>query len=116
MKKLILAAVAAIGLLLLWSCNSSDPGKDVFNIEGDSTWTKCDSLLIELLDKNGDVVDTLFNDSLKSLDDLKNLAADKYEGGEVRIHIKGTKKGGLCFEQNRDFDGGSHVTVDTLSD
>lgn len=117
MKKLIAASIVLLGLLLLWSCNTSDPGKDVFNIQGDTAWTRCDSLLIVLKDKDGNVLDTLFNDSLKDIEQLKNLSADKYKGGEAQIFIKGVKQGGLCFEQNRTFDeSNGKVTVDTVSD
>src|SRR5690242_18148348 len=117
MKKLLLSA-AALGLLILWACHlGPEDDKNVFEIEGDTSWTSCDSVLVELLDKDGNVLDTLFNDSLKNIDQLQHLSADKYPGGKAQIHIKGSKSGGVCFEQKRNFESGSStVVVDTVAD
>lgn len=117
--KKLLAAAAALGFLFIWgACQfGTDPTGDTFDIEGDTTWTSCDKILIELLDKDSNVVDTLFNDSLKNIDDLRHLPADKFKGGKAIIHIKGEKGGSPCVEQNRSFDAdGGPVKVDTVAD
>ncbi len=115
MKMKILGVSAFLLLSLFWACHTVD-SQDSFDIQGDSTWTKCDSVLILLKDGSGKILDTLYNDSLKSLDQLKRLAADKYKGGDATVYIRGTKAGGPCFEQSRSFNdsnGKVTVTVDT---
>lgn len=113
------AALALLGLLTFWACHLSPADeKDTFDVVGDSTWTHCNTVMIILKDKDDKVLDTLFNDSLKSIDQLKNLDASKYQGGSGSIIIKGLfKDGGICFDQTRKFqEGGKDVKVDTILD
>ena len=113
----ILAALA--GALVFWACHlNQSEGDTKFNIVPDSAWTRCDSLLVELRDTADQVVDTLFNDSLKSLDQLKGLNASKYKGGRAVIYVLGKRKdGSTCAEQSRAFDDkGGRVVVDTVSE
>jgi len=72
--------------------------------------------MIILLDEDGDDLDTLYNDKVESLADLKKIPAGKYTGGKADFRIIGTKNGGSCFEQTRSFDGDKGtVKVDTVS-
>ncbi len=114
--KAVLAALA--GMLVFWACNTaSSDGDTKFNLTPDSTWAKCDSLLVILMDTNGVAVDTLFHDTLKSLDQLKGLDASSYKGGKAAVRIIGIQKGGgLCLDQSRTFDDkGGKVVIDTFS-
>ncbi|HLP40748.1 MAG TPA: cadherin-like beta sandwich domain-containing protein, partial [Fibrobacteria bacterium] len=110
--------LALLTILAHWACNlGSEDGKDTFDVVGEDAWTECDEVFVILLDGDGAVVDTLFRGALTSLDQLKRLDAGKYQGGKGVVHIRGTKDGGLCFEQKRSFDPQSEsVKVDTLSD
>jgi hypothetical protein len=110
-----LASLAAISIF--WACHLNDAeNKDHFDLKADSAWAKCDSLTILLMDTDGVVLDTLFNDTLRSLDQFKALDASKYPGGTAIVRVIGTKAGGLCIEQSRTFDDkGGGVVVDTFS-
>ncbi len=113
-----LAAIVSVclGLSLFWAChlNNAD-SQDHFDLQADSAWSKCDSLMVILEDTNGAPIDTLFNDTLKTLDQLKSLDVGKYNGGKARVRIVGRKAGGLCVEETRGFDDhGGPVVIDTL--
>ncbi|MEO6094766.1 MAG: cadherin-like beta sandwich domain-containing protein [Fibrobacteria bacterium] len=116
MRKLITAA-AFLAISVFWACHLNEAdSKDHFDLKVDSSWAKCDSLMVLLMDTNGHVLDTLFNDTLKSLDQFKDLDATKYRGGTAIVRITGTKAGGLCIDQSRTFDDkGAQVVVDTFS-
>lgn len=110
-----LAMLAA--LLVFWSCRiNNSEGDTKFNLVPDSAWADCDSLLVELLDASGEVLDTLFDDSLRSLDQLNGLDASKYPGGSAQVHIRAwNADGSVCAEQSRTFeDEGGNVVVDTV--
>ncbi|MDB6036073.1 MAG: ancA 3, partial [Verrucomicrobiales bacterium] len=115
MRKLLLLA-AALGLTLFWACRlSPTDSQDYFDIIGDSTWTSCDSVLVVLVGKDGTTFDTLFNDVLVDVSQLKNLSAAKYDGTKAALVITGKKGGGLCFEEKRSFQGdGQSVVIDTI--
>lgn len=103
MKK-ILMALGAISLLI-WACHlNSDDGEIRVDVEGDSAWTGFEKLVITVNDTDGNPVETLFEDSLTSLDRLKGLPAGKYPGGVADITIQGYVGDSLVFEQVRRFD------------
>lgn len=113
------ALAALAGLLVFWACHLSDAtGEARFDVTPDSSWSQCDRLLVELRDTADKVVDTLFNDELKSLDQLKGLDASNYKGGRAVIYVLGKNKdGSICAEQSRSFDDkGGPVIVDTVSE
>lgn len=114
-KAALLAALAVISIF--WACHLNEAdGEDHFDLKVDSAWAKCDSLMVLLMDTHGTVLDTLFNDTLRSLDAFKSLDAGKYPGGTAVVRIIGTKAGGLCIDQSRTFDDkGAKVVVDTFS-
>jgi hypothetical protein len=111
----ILATLA--GLFILWACHlDSEEGEAHFDLKADSSWASCDSLIVILEDTDGVAIDTLFNDTLKSLSQLSHLSAAKYKGGMAQVRILGRKQGGVCAEQTRTFDDrGGPVLVDTVS-
>jgi hypothetical protein len=116
---LLSAAAAIAGLLLFWACHLNDAGGATrFDVKPDSAWSHCDSLLVELRDTDDKVLDTLFNDTLRSLDQLNGLDASNYKGGRAVIYVLGKNKdGSICAEQSRSFDDkGGAVTVDTVSE
>jgi hypothetical protein len=109
-----LAFLAALaGLALVWSCNNVDP-QDHFDLQVDSAWAHCDSLMVLLLDDKGETLDTLFNDTVSALDKLASLSAGKYPGGKAKVRIVGRKGGNPCVDQSRSFDdAGGPVRIDT---
>lgn len=109
-------SVALAGLSIFWACHLNEAdSKDRFDLQLDSTTAKCDSLIVFLEDVDGNVLDTLFNDTLVSASQLGNLDVGKYQGGEARVRILGRKDGGVCIEQTRGFDDkGGKVAIDTL--
>jgi hypothetical protein len=112
----LLAATAAISIF--WACHLNEAdGKDHFDLKADSAWAQCDSLLVILEDTKGVAIDTLFNDTLKSLSQLSNLDVGKYTGGQAQVRIIGKNDdGGTCIEQTRGFDDkGGPVKIDTLT-
>lgn len=116
---MLLAALGLMGVLILWACHlGPEDTKDTFDIVADSTWTNCHSVQVILLNDSGQAVDTLFDDSLKTINDLKNLDASKYNGGKGGVTIKGfLPDGGSCFEQTRTFEnGGARVEVKPVLD
>lgn len=115
MRKLLIVA-AVFALSLFWACHLSPAdAEDHFDVIGDSTWTTCDTVLVELVDKDGKTVDTLFNDVLLAISQLKNLSAAKYDGSKAALVITGKKAGGLCFEEKRSFEGdGASLVIDTI--
>ena len=108
---------AVLGLTLFWACRlgTNEAQEDTFDVAGDEKWISCDTVTIVLLDDAGVVLDTLFNEKLNSLSQLKHLSARKYEGGKAKVYIAGRKAGGSCFEELRSFDDKTDkVTVDTM--
>jgi hypothetical protein len=69
------AAATALGILamlVLGSCHlGPEDSKDTFAVVGDDTWTECHSVRVVLLDEDGEPVDTLFDDSLATVEQLK---------------------------------------------
>lgn len=116
MRKLLLAA-GFLGLSVFWACHLNEAEvEDHFDLVGDTSWTACDNVIVELLDKDKQVLDTLFNGPLTSTDQLKSLSAAKYDGTKATLHVFGTKAGGVCFDETRSFEGnGDKVVVDTIS-
>jgi hypothetical protein len=116
MRKLLNAAAAAVlGLSLFWACHMNEAVENRFDVVADSSWTSCDTVTAVLLGKDGTPLDTLFNAPLRSLDDLKGLPADKYDGSKASIHVFGSKAGALCFDETRSFEGdGGNVVIDTV--
>ncbi|MEO7427645.1 MAG: cadherin-like beta sandwich domain-containing protein [Fibrobacteria bacterium] len=111
----VFAAVLIFALTLFWACNDSSSGENHFNVIGDTTWIECDNVMVELVDKDGKTVDTLFNGVLHSLSQLKNLSAAKYDGTKAALVITGTKGDGVCFEEKRSFEGnGESLVIDTV--
>ena len=108
--------IGLVTMLTFLACHlSPNSSKDTFDIAGDSIWTSCDSVTVLLLDDSGKTLATLFNDTLRSLNELKQLSAEKYQGGKGKIYISGRKDGKSCFEESRSFDGtGGKVVVDTM--
>lgn len=116
--KRIIALAGLLSFLVLWACHlGPEDDKDTFDIAGDAAWTECDTVTVILMDAEGNPVDTLYDQPLASLESLKGLDGHAYRGGKGSLHIKGSKDGGLCFEQKRSFgEGGKGVKVDTLLD
>ncbi len=116
MRKLLLVA-GFLGLSVFWACHLNEAAvEDRFDLVGDTSWTACDNVIVELLNKDKQVIDTLFNGPLTSTDQLKSLSAGKYDGTKATIHVFGTKAGGVCFDETRSFEGnGDKVVVDTIS-
>lgn len=114
-------ALGILGMLVLslWSCHlGPEDAKDTFAVVGDSAWTECHSVRVVLLDEDGDAVDTLFEDSLATVDQLKALDASRYDGGKGGLSIRGfLADGSSCFEETRTFNaGGSGVKVTPILD
>jgi hypothetical protein len=115
MRKLLTAA-GLLALSLFWACHlGPEDSEDHFDLIGDPAWTDCDIVQVVLLDAKGEVVDTIFNGALKDVSQLKNLSAAGYDGSSATLHISGTKDGGVCFEEDRSFEGdGKSLKIDTV--
>jgi hypothetical protein len=115
MRKLLTAA-GLLALCLFWSCHlGPEDSEDRFDLIGDSAWTDCDNVQVVLLDGKGNVADTIFNEALKDVAQLKNLSAAGYDGSSATLHISGTKDGGACFDESRTFEGdGKSLKIDTV--
>lgn len=107
----LLVVVALAGILP--GCQQIEPNESssVFRIEGDTAWQAYSRLIIVIAEPGGDVLDTLFNDSLKSLSDLHELQASQYQGGQVLIGIFGYRGTVLVYSQGREFDGASQQVL-----
>lgn len=108
----------ALVLALLWACHlSPEDSRDTIAIDSDSTWTSYSRIRIDMLDSSGSVLATLFDDTVRSPDQLRNLSAEKYAGGDIRILIVGYVGDTLVFEQSRLWEARSgKVNVDTVKD
>src|SRR5689334_14841204 len=99
MKKIALF-LAVLALPLFWSCHTESSDEDTpIDVRGDSSWLNYQRVVVLLLSPSGAVIDTLFQDSLRSLDDLKGLRAPGYQGGEARFVIRGYDDGALVHEE-----------------
>lgn len=113
------AGFGFLGMLVLWACHlGPEDSKDTFSVVGDESWTECHKVRVVLLDGAGQAVDTLFDDSLATLDQLKALDAAGYAGGKAGLSIRGSfADGSPCFEQVRTFEaGGKGVEVTPILD
>ncbi|HLP41455.1 MAG TPA: PKD domain-containing protein, partial [Fibrobacteria bacterium] len=108
----------ALVLALLWACHlSPEDSRDTIAVDADSTWTSYSRIRIDMLDSSGSVLATLFDDTLRSPDQLRNLSAEKYAGGDIRILIVGYIGDTPVFEQSRLWVAQSgKVKVDTVKD
>lgn len=102
----LLLVMLALGCILP-GCQQIETSESpsLFRIEGDTAWQAYSRLIIVLAEPGGDVLDTLFNDSLESLSDLHQLQAAQYQGGQVLIGIFGYRGTVLVYSQGREFDG-----------
>ncbi|HLP41459.1 MAG TPA: Ig-like domain-containing protein, partial [Fibrobacteria bacterium] len=116
--KLLLGIAAFLVLFLFWACNLGPEDEAVsLNLVGEEAWRSCHTLDVVLLDGTGNVLDTLFSDSLASLDQLERLSARKYTGGKTKVRIRGIHKdGAICVDQLRTYEDGGSLVVDTLLD
>jgi hypothetical protein len=108
-----------MGSLSMLGCQNVDPeaSPSAFRIEGDTAWQGYSRLIIVIASPGGEVIDTLFNDSLEFLSQLHRLQTPNYQGGQVLIGIYGYRGSTLIFSQGRDFDGSSQRVLairDTL--
>ncbi len=109
--------MSLLGLCLFWACHlGQDDDQKVFDVAGDSTWTELERLTIILVGDSGQVLDTLFDDSLHSLKELKTLSAKAYQGGKIDFQIRGYKGGKIVMEQTRHLQSGGKMRVDTALD
>jgi len=76
-----------------------------FRVDGDTTWQGYSRLFIVLANGDGNLIDTLFDDSLREASELTRLAAPHYRGGRAWIAVYGYRKQVLVFTQGREFDG-----------
>lgn len=107
-----LLALAALPLLLA-SCRINGGGSDsaYFRVEGDSSLTAYGRVVVLLCDPEDKVLDTLFDDSLASLDDLKALPAGSYHGGPARIKVLAYRGDTLAHAETRVYDGDTQKLV-----
>lgn len=115
MRKFLTAAGLS-ALSIFWACHlAPEDGEDHFDLIGDSSWTECDRVQVVLLDGKGKPLDTIFDGALEDVSQLKNLSAAGYDGSSATLHISGTKDGGVCFDENRSFEGdGQSLKIDTI--
>jgi hypothetical protein len=114
-----LAALAAVVLLPGCRVNGSGPDQAYFDVEGDSSLIAYNRVVVLLCDSSDAVLDTLFDDSLQSLADLRGLPAGAYNGGPARIKVLGYRDGKLVHGETRVYDGAAQrvIALDTsLSD
>jgi hypothetical protein len=92
-------------LLILWSCHLASEEAPFFNVKVDSTWTKFDSIAVVLADAAGNPLDTLFKGRLESDDQLKKLAATRFDGGKIQVILIGYAEGKIVKTESRPYDG-----------
>jgi hypothetical protein len=116
-----LALLATLPLLISCRLNGTDREQAYFTVEGDSALTGYSRVVILLCDGQDHLIDTLYDDSLPSLDRLQGLPADSYGGGPARIKILGYRDGKLVHGETRVYDGDSQrvlalepLTADTV--
>lgn len=92
-------------LLVMWACHVTGEEEKFLNIKADSSWTKYERIVVVLADSNGTSLDTLFDGHLDSPDQLKKLAAEKYDGGKIQIILIAMEDGKAVKRETRPFDG-----------
>lgn len=102
--------VAVLAGLVITACNSTEPGDPTFEIKGDSAWLSLDSLSIERVNSDGEVIDVLFAGKLNSMNELKNLPAGDFDGKTAIIVVKGFNAGEQVLGITSTFDGESKTT------
>ncbi len=122
LSKLTLRFVVFGGLCLFafsyLACGVKSTPKDkvILEIEADPQYLEFEKLLVIVSDSNGNTIDSLFNDSLVSADQLKNLSFPDYQGEKIQIRIIGFKNGKLVYSSLRSFNGSEpeDFAIDTI--
>ncbi len=105
MKRVFSAALSILAIFLIWSCNVNNSATDRINLQADTVLLSYTRVLVQHLDPQGNSVATLYNDSLRSLNDLSNLPVPGYHGGPVVISIKGYSGSTLVYDVVVHYDG-----------
>lgn len=95
------------------ACTLEEPQDRVFfDLEADPSLMAYSRVTITLQDSLGRPLATLFNDSLKSLDQLDRLPAGPYAGGSARIVIQGFGSDGRpLYRETRLYEGETQRVV-----
>jgi photosystem II stability/assembly factor-like uncharacterized protein len=108
----VLAVLAIAGCHL-----DSETAGPVFDVEGDASWLAFSRLLIRYEGGSGKGKDPLFDDSLKSLSQLRSLPGFILpDTGESGFRIQGWKRERLVLDQTRLLRKNGKVRVDTAFD
>src|SRR6188768_1040944 len=86
-SKIISACICLFFAGLMLSCNMSDggQGKALINVIADQSFMNFSKTEILMIDTVAGDTTILFNDTLKSMEKLKNLPAPGYHGQKVKI-------------------------------
>jgi hypothetical protein len=99
--------ILATALLLISACTLNDtPASGTYiQLEAAPQLTNYSRVTIVLADSLGNSPDTLYDDSLPSLNRLRSLPADGYKGGKALITINGYHDKDLVYAETRLYDG-----------
>ncbi len=115
---LLLICLAFAMVAFISSCRVADEGDTFMEVRIDESWLEYDSLRVELRDGDGKLIKTLFHGPVESVDDLKKLPAQEYDGGKIHVVITGFKNGEAVKIEDRVYDGksGKNDTVVLVKD
>lgn len=107
--------LAGFFLLLFFACDfGNDEEKSFLSVKAGDSWGDYSDVRIVIQSLDGAAIDTVFDDSLKSKEDVAHLAAPHYHGGKARVIIQGYKGGKLVFEETFVYDGSTGANSDKV--
>ncbi len=110
MKKMFLSLLVWLAFWLLCACNINDSKSNRVNLNVDTVLLSMHRVQIQHLDAQGNPT-TWFDDSLKSLQQLVNLAAPGYAGGPTTFSIKGYKGNILVYDIVLNYNGSATTNI-----
>ena len=105
--------ILAASTMVFWACHLTQNGtpedKVSFTKLYDSL-SKFDSVVIVFKDRDGALLDTVFQGPIKKHSDIENLSVKKWDGGQAIIEISGFKGGLQVYKTEKNFNGKTDST------
>lgn len=113
-RRLLLRLLGFLLLAGFWSCHVGTEESAFMNVKVDSSWTRYDRVAVVLADESGSPLDTLFDGKLATVDQLKKLDADGFDGGKVQVILIGYLEGRVAKRETRPYDGSTGLTGEKI--
>ncbi|MDQ3001313.1 MAG: Ig-like domain-containing protein [Fibrobacterota bacterium] len=112
------ALLLAASVFLFWACRLNDTNKVVDHLSFTKLYDSLsafDSVVIVVKDRDGKLIDSVFNGKVDQLAKIENLEVKGWDGGAILIDITGFKGKEVVYSVQKRFDGKTGKTDTTIT-